>query len=83
MLYELRIYKIAPGRMDDFLAFFEGVARVVERCGIQFVAAWRTVGRDEFVWIRAFKNQVDKQQKLAAFERDEEWLELSKVILPA
>lgn len=52
MQYQLRRFKIATGRMDDFLdAWLAGVYPLRRQHGFTFVGAWRVEEKDEFVWI--------------------------------
>jgi hypothetical protein len=54
--YELRIYRIKQGSMDDWLRVFrEGVVRASEAAGTPVVAAWTNPDDpSEFVWVRSY-----------------------------
>jgi hypothetical protein len=52
MEWQLRRYRIRPGRMDEFVdAWLRGVYPLRQRYGFRFAGAWRVRGADEFVWI--------------------------------
>lgn len=52
MKTQLRIYKIADGRLDDFVAAWEaGVRPLREAAGFEIVGAWTVPTSSEFVWI--------------------------------
>jgi hypothetical protein len=49
--YQLRMYDVAPGRMDDFLAIFPEVVEARRAVGFDIVGAWMIPEEDKFVWI--------------------------------
>ena len=52
MFYELRRYRIEPGRMSDFAAEWRArVAPLRKEFGFTVVAGWAIPERDEFIWI--------------------------------
>jgi len=52
MEWQLRHYRIQPGRMDAFVdAWLRGVYPLRRRFGFTFAGAWRVEGADEFVWV--------------------------------
>jgi len=55
MIYELRIYRLHPGRKPTFLRHFKVARTFMEKYGVTFVTAWGNVEReDEFIWMRSF-----------------------------
>lgn len=78
MMYELRIYKILPGRMPNIRERFANVtSKLFEKHGIDVVGYWDTVvgESDEFIYMVRFKDLAERQAKFAAFMQDPEWQE--------
>lgn len=52
---QLRIYKIKPGMMDQWLNFFHGkVVPMHQQFGIPARIAWVNSANSEFIWVRDF-----------------------------
>lgn len=77
MIYEQRVYRCAPGRVDSLLNRFEaGTLRVFERLGIRPVGFWTTfVGEceQEVMYLLAWKDLAEKEQVWKALLADPEW----------
>ena len=55
MEYQVRTYKIADGRMDEWLSgWSEGVRPLREQLGFRVVGAWSLIDTNEFVWVLAY-----------------------------
>jgi hypothetical protein len=53
--YQIRIYDIEEGRMDDFVAAWrEGVVPLRRRLGFEVVCSWVSENADQFVWIVSY-----------------------------
>jgi len=81
MIYELRIYKIVPGRMPNIQQRFANVTtKLFEKHGISVVGFWDTmIGEsDEFIYMVEFKDLAERQAKWAAFMQDSEWQEAKR-----
>ena len=80
MLYELRIYRVVPGKMPAVLKRFETrTLKIWERLGIRPVGFWTTLigpSHLELVYILAWESMQEWQQKWGAFVVDPEWLEV-------
>ena len=79
MLYELRSYYVAPGRMPDILARFRNhTTKIFERLGIVNVGYWiETVGRnDRLIYLISFEDLADREAKWTKFIHDTEWLKV-------
>ena len=50
-MYQLRVYEITPGRMDEFIELFRRVAEIRERLGFEVIGPWIDAETDRFVWI--------------------------------
>lgn len=66
---EIRMYKIKPGYRDKFVSFFEKRTLGPQKdCGMRVVGQFRSLEDDDtFVWIRAFENERERQEKTATF----------------
>ena len=51
MTYQLRIYEITPGRMDEFVELFWRIAEVREQLGFEVVGPWINTEENRFVWL--------------------------------
>ena len=63
---QLRIYKIKPGQMENWLQFFrEKVVPLHRKFGIPARIAWINPAESEFVWVRDFsdKEPVEDQER--------------------
>jgi hypothetical protein len=50
---ELRIYQVAPGKMDEWLRLFQAkVVPLHEKAKLHVRAGWRDDEKNQFVWIR-------------------------------
>ena len=68
MLGQLRIYTINKGDMDAFLKHFETEVRPThEKIGRPIVATWVNRRQNEFVWLRTFTDEADREAKQKAF----------------
>jgi hypothetical protein len=69
MLGQIRIYTINRGEMDAFLKHFqEETMPLHERLGIPIVATWVNRPQNEFIWIRTFADEQDRDAKMKAFQ---------------
>lgn len=79
MLYELRTYKVMPGRMPALLKRFETrTLRIWERMGIRPVGFWTTMigpSHREMVYLLAWESLGERERQWAAFSADPEWIE--------
>ena len=63
MITELRRYRIKPGRMDSWCAFFAGAARENEKHGIRVEYAGIEPETNTFVWLRSFDDEPDRVER--------------------
>ena len=76
MIYELRIYEAAPGKLEALHSRFrDHTLGIFERHGIQSVGYWdeEFQGKQNLVYLLAFESKGDMEQKWAAFREDPEW----------
>lgn len=79
MLHELRIYRCMPGRLADLVRRFEQITLPIwEKHGIRQVGFWTVQIGDnnhDFIYLLAWNDLSEREQKWAAFSTDPEWLE--------
>ena len=73
--YELRHYRVLPGKMDEWVRFMEEViipfqvARGMVICG-----SFRGEGDDQtYIWLRRFDSEEQREQLYAAVYESDEW----------
>jgi hypothetical protein len=68
MLSQIRIYTINRGEMDAFLKHFkEETLPLHEQAGIPVVGTWVNRPQNEFIWVRTFANEQERETRLKAF----------------
>ena len=77
MIYELRTYEAAPGKMPELNARFrDHTLRIFANHGMDVVGFW-TYGHggwsDQLVYMMKFDDMEERNRKWAAFGADEEW----------
>ncbi len=81
MIYELRVYQVAPGRMGDLHDRFRAhTLRLFEKHDIVPVAFFTTeVGpaNDHLTYILQFQDMGHRERAWKSFIADEEWQEVS------
>ncbi len=83
MIYELRIYRFHPNQKKKFLGGFRRARRFMKKYGIQFVAAWESLDReDEFIWIRSFDSLNAREQATRNYYSSPEWLKIVHLLRP-
>lgn len=69
MLAQVRIYTINRGELDAFLKHFqEQTMPLHERVGIPIVGTWVNRPQNEFIWVRTFADEQDREAKTKAFQ---------------
>ena len=77
MLAQIRTYTINRGEMDNFLKEFQAIAIPLhEKVRIPIIATWIDRGRNEFIWVRRFEDQADRDQKLKVFQESPEMADI-------
>ena len=78
MIYELRIYHVAPGKMQDLHArFIDYTLSAWGRHGIKQVGFWTvSVGPDNNVmyYMLQWSSMGERQERFAAFQADPQWI---------
>jgi len=78
-IFELRIYKTFPGKLEDLhKRFREHTCRLFKKHGIELVGFWvPTEGeeaKDTLIYIVAFPNKEAQAKAWKAFQSDPEWI---------
>ncbi len=77
MLYELRIYDCAPGRLPALLNRFENTTlKIWERFGIRQAGFWTTVigeSNQQLIYLLQWESLAEREQKWNAFQADPDW----------
>ena len=69
MIAQIRIYTINRGQMDDFLKHFhDETLPLHEKVGMPVVATWVNRPQNEFIWVRTFADEADRDAKQKAFQ---------------
>lgn len=79
-IFELRIYKTFPGKLEDLhKRFREHTCRLFKKHGIELVGFWvPTEGeeaKDTLIYIVAFPSEEAQAKAWKAFQSDPEWIE--------
>lgn len=75
MITELRRYRIKPGRMESWLAFFREAAGQHDPHGIRVEYAGIDRETNTFTWLRSFADEADRVARKDAFYGADWWLE--------
>jgi hypothetical protein len=77
MIYELRLYSVAPGRMADVHARFnQHLPLLFERHGVACVGRWSAVAGPDaprFVYLMAYRDYAHREAVWAGFYQDADW----------
>jgi quinol monooxygenase YgiN len=75
MLFELRQYRVRPGRRDEWVKVMEEVIIPFQASkGIVIVGSFvAEEDPDLYVWIRRFDDEQDRQQRYAAVYESDYW----------
>jgi hypothetical protein len=78
MLYELRVYNAAPGKMPALLARFETVTLAIwARHGIRPAGFWTTLigpSNQQLTYMLQWESLADRERRWSAFMADPEWI---------
>ena len=69
MQAQIRIYTINKGELDKFIEHFTTETMPIhEQIGWPVIATFVNRPQNEFIWIRTFENEADRDAKAAAFQ---------------
>ena len=70
MIAEFRTYTINRGMMDSYLELYNKQIVPNHRLwGIEIIGAWVEKGTNKITWIRIFKDEKERAEKLKAYEQ--------------
>ena len=74
-IIEVRVYKVAEGKMDEWERFFhDKLVEPQEEAGIEILSAYRTLEDENlFVWSRQFSSKANMPEERAAFYQSDLW----------
>lgn len=81
MIYELRIYHVAPGKMPTLKQRFEQVTlRLFEKHGVKVTDFWEDVddGAGRLYYIVEYESREQRDRHFGAFQEDPEWVAAKK-----
>ena len=68
MIAEIRIYTVNKGMMDSFVKLWnEQLAPIHAKYGLKILGGWVNKPQNEFVWIRVFENEAERDAKEKAY----------------
>lgn len=77
MIYELRTYEAAPGKMAELnTGFREHTVPLFERHGMKVIGFWTYAHggwSDQLVYLMAFEDLADRDRQWNAFYADPDW----------
>lgn len=80
--FELRQYQILDGQLDRWVAFMDKTLIPFQRsCGMIIVGSWFVRETNQYVWIRRFESQADKERLYKAAYKNDTWLNELKPIV--
>lgn len=74
-IFELRQYKLKPGKMAAWLALMEGeVVPFITSIGMVMTASFRGEEDDSaYIWIRRFENEAERERLYEAVYESDHW----------
>ena len=75
MFYEIRQYRIFPGKMEEWLQVMEQeIIPFQVACGMVITGSFRGEEDDSvYVWMRRFESEVDRERLYAKVYESEAW----------
>ncbi len=77
MIAQVRLYTINRGMMDSWLKLFNGrLAPIHEKYGMKIGGAWVHKQQNEFIWLRVFATPEEEKEKMGAYTKLPERVEV-------
>ena len=74
MFYELRRYRIADGKMDDWVQFMEEVIIPFQVAqGMVIAGSFRGEDETTYVWLRRFASEAEREELYAKVYQSDRW----------
>ncbi len=64
--FEVRVYNIAAGKMDDFIKWMDVVTKWQETVGMDILGQFSASKQNKYVWIRQYPNEATRQKRFVA-----------------
>ncbi|SFJ34535.1 NIPSNAP protein [Paenibacillus sp. UNC496MF] len=80
MIYELRIYTMFPGKLDDIRQrFSDHTFRIFERLGMQVCDFWEDMEDEpKLYYVMRYESMEERVRQWEAFIQDAEWNEVKQ-----
>ena len=81
MIYELRIYEVVPGKMDELNdAYRNHFAELMEKNGMKIIGFWETVigTGNVLYYMLAFKDMAQREEAWKRHQEDPEMIRLNE-----
>lgn len=77
MIYELRIYHIHPGKMEDINNRFKNITiELFKKHGMKIVDYWEDAeGNNKIYYIVEHKDRESRDRSFQSFVNDQEWID--------
>ena len=73
-VYEVRVYRINPGMMEEFVRFMgETLVPYEERMGMQILGHFVAEEENTYIWIRTFQDMATQTRVSDEMHATEEW----------
>jgi len=79
MIYELRIYTIAPGKAEKLHERFKNITfDLFKKHGINVCDFWTNLEGDMIYYVCSFENSQMREDKWNKFKNDDNWIKAKK-----
>lgn len=65
-IFEIRVYNITPGKMDDFVKWMEVVTKWQESVGMEILGQFAAPAQNKYVWVRQYPDEATRKRRFAA-----------------
>lgn len=75
MFFELRQYRVRPGKMDEWVTYMEGeIIPYQQSKGMVVVGSFVAPEEDNlYIWIRRFEDEAEKEELYQKVYQNDEW----------
>jgi hypothetical protein len=64
--FEIRVYNITAGKMDDFITWMQAVTKWQESVGMDILGQFSAPKQNKYVWIRQYPDEATREKRFAA-----------------
>lgn len=72
-IFEVRVYTIAPGKLDTFARWMERADKFQESVGMRILGHFTAPEQNKYIWIRIYPDEPTRQQRFKAVYESAEW----------